>query len=108
MSHDVPEADWRVFRELREVALERLCGRALDELTVQAGDTSLTCHQRYLAVYRALQERDAQVAEAFNDPRRSRMIAQLRAICALGLLEPPELARFTQQTLEAAGAPVAR
>ena len=41
-----------------------------------------------------LQERDDQLAIAFNDPRRSQMIVQRAAICGRGLLQPEELARF--------------
>jgi len=32
VAHDLSEADWKIFRELREVALERFCSRVLDEL----------------------------------------------------------------------------
>jgi hypothetical protein len=30
--HDVPESDWKVFRELQQHALERFCQRALEEV----------------------------------------------------------------------------
>src|SRR2546423_1233695 len=52
----------------------------------------------YLDVFRFLQSRDEELAHAFNDPRRSRMIAQLAAIYAYGLLEPDELKRFSDRT----------
>jgi hypothetical protein len=45
-----------------------------------------------------LQDRDEELAHAFNDPRRSRMIVQLAAIHAYGLLESEEFARFTAGT----------
>jgi len=98
VAHDLSEADWKIFRELREVALERFCSRVLDELEPLRLDASRSHHERYLAVYRLLQERDQELAHAFNDPRRSRMIMQLAAIHASGLLEPGELARFSPQT----------
>ena len=98
VAHDLSEADWKIFRELREVALERFCSRVLDELEPLRLDASRSHHERYLAVYRLLQERDQELAHAFNDPRRSQMIMQLAAIHAYGLLEPGELARFTPQT----------
>jgi hypothetical protein len=31
-SHDVPESDWKVLRELQRQALERFCKRAVDEV----------------------------------------------------------------------------
>jgi hypothetical protein len=45
-----------------------------------------------------MQTRDDELAHAFNDSRRSRMIVQLAAIYAYGVLEPSELERFTQPT----------
>jgi hypothetical protein len=30
VSRDLPESDWQTFRQLREVALERLCKRVLE------------------------------------------------------------------------------
>src|SRR5713226_2033670 len=97
-SHDFSESDWRVFRELRELALDRFCRRALEELEPLRLNPSRTHHERYLDVCRLLQDRDEQLAHAFDDPRRSRMIVQLAAIHAYGLFEPDELARFTPAT----------
>lgn len=98
VSHDFPESDWKIFRELREVALERFCKRVLEELEALRLDTSRSHHERYLDIFRLLQSRDEELAHAFNDPRRSRMIVQLAAIHAYGLLGADELARFTPDT----------
>jgi hypothetical protein len=98
MTGDLPESDWRLFRQLREVALERLCKRALEEVAGVARDAPRTYHERYLNVFRLLKERDREIAHAFYDPRRSRMIRKLAAMHASGLLEPGELARFTLRT----------
>ena len=98
MLHSVPESDWKVFRELREVALQRFCNRILEELLSVIRDDSGNAHERYLAVFRRIQERDEQLARAFNDPRRSRMLIQLAAIQALGLLSAGDLGRFTHET----------
>ena len=95
-SHELPESDWRVFRELQPIALERFCKRALNEAILDDG--SRNHHERYLHVFRLLRTRDDELAHAFNDPRRSRMIGQLVAIHAHGLLEPAEIERFTQGT----------
>ena len=78
MSHGVPESDWKIFRELKEVALERFCRRVLEELETVRLDDSRSYHERYLAVFLLLQNRDEELAQAFNDPRRSRMIVPTR------------------------------
>ena len=95
---NVPESDWRTFRELREVALQRFCERILGEVVPITNDRSRTHHERYLALFRVMQDRDEQLAHVFNDPARSRMIVQLAALHVLGLLRPHELERFTLET----------
>lgn len=100
MSQGVPEADWKLFREVQGLALERFCRRVLEELEPLTRDSSRTYHERYLDVFALLKERDRELARGFNDPRRSRMIQQLVALHALGLLEPAELARFSPRTRE--------
>jgi hypothetical protein len=96
--HDFPESDWKVFRQLREVALDRFCRRVLDEIEPLRLNASRSHHERYLDVVRLLRERDQELANAFDDPRRSQMILQLAAMHAYGLLEPEDLARFTPRT----------
>ena len=100
MSHGFPESDWKIFRELRELALDRFCKRILDQLEALRLDTSRSHHERHLDTFRFLQYRDDEVAHAFNDPRRSRMLIQLAAIHSYGLLEPNELERFSLETCD--------
>lgn len=97
-SQDVPESDWRRFRELRELALERFCIRALDEVEHSMRDAARTYHERYAEIFRTLKDRDRELSHAFDDPRRSRMIQQLAAMRAQGLVESAELAAFTGDT----------
>lgn len=95
-----PESDWKVFRELREVALERFCESVFDGIEAFRQDTHLSHHARYLALFRWLGERNQELALAFNEPKRSQMLGQLTAIRALDLLESEELMRFTRETRE--------
>jgi hypothetical protein len=99
----VRESDWELFRELREVALDRLCQRILVEVADLIQESSHPHQERYRDLWRLLRERDEQVSRAFDDPRRSRMLSQLTAIHRLGLLEPREFERFhikTRETVE--------
>ena len=98
------ESDWKVFRKLREPALERYCERVLDELDRISSDASRSHHERYLEVFQLLRDRDEMLARAFDAPRRSQMLRQLAAMHALELLEADELARFApdiQQSIAA-------
>ena len=100
MAQDVRESDWRVFRELRQIALDRFCKRVLEEVNRHSGNASRSHHERYRDVYRLLRERDEELARAFDDPRRSHMISQLAAIYSRDLLNPEEFARFSPETRE--------
>jgi hypothetical protein len=100
MEHEFSESDWKTFRELRQVALERFCKRVLEQVPRFPPDSERTYHERYLELFRWLGERNDELAQAFNDPRRSQMLWQLAAIHAYGLLEPDEFARFTPRTRE--------
>lgn len=96
---DIPERDWKVFRTVREAALDRFCARVLKKAASVIQDKG-TNHERYLRLYRLLQERDRDIAFAFNDFRRSTAIIQLARIHALGVVTNEELARFSPETRE--------
>jgi hypothetical protein len=100
MQPEFPESDWKIFSELRLVALERFCKRVLDEVPRVPVDAEQSYHQRYLELFRWLGERNDELARAFDNPRRSQMLWQLAAIHTHGLLTPDEFARFTPQTRE--------
>ena len=98
MERAFPEPDWKLFRRLQPVALERFCQRVLDELARVAADPRTSSHERYLAAYRLLRRRDEELAEAFNDSRRSTALVQLARIRAGELLTEEEFARFSPET----------
>ena len=58
------EADWNVFRELRERALQRFCERVLSEIEHIRLDATKSSHARYLEIYRLIQRRDEELAGA--------------------------------------------
>ncbi len=100
MHRKVPEADWREFRKLREVALEKLSGQILDDVVRVCTDHSGSAHDRYLEVWRILRNRDRDMAGAFDSLSRSRMIQHLAAMIALGLLEVGDLEHMSHDTQE--------
>ncbi len=98
MPHHIPEADWKVFRQLREVALQRFCERVLAEAHRISAPSTNSAHERYLNLYRLIDERDDELATAFNDARRSMALLQLSAIVSQDLLTTEEIARFSDAT----------
>ena len=95
MEHQFPERDWKALRALLPVALDRFCERVLAEVTAITSDTLRSNHERYLAVYKLIMERDRRLQDAFDDIRRSRAYLQLCYMCELGLVTEEEFARFS-------------
>jgi hypothetical protein len=96
MIQRIAESDWKRFRQLRTVALERFCQKILSEVESAAADDSKNFHQRYLDIYEIIERRDKEIADAFNDPRRSTALRQLVYIYSLGLLTEVELNGFSE------------
>jgi hypothetical protein len=94
----IPESDWKIFRQLQPLALERFCQRVLDEVSQVAADTSKSSHERYLEVFRLLQQQDKELASSFDNPRRSDALLQLGRLVIQGLLTDDEFARFSPET----------
>ena len=98
MGTDFPESDWRAFRKLREIALERFCERVVTNLNRIAADADLAYHSRYRSIYELIEERDRELADAFDNPRRSTALFQLALMVSLDLVADEELRMFTAGT----------
>jgi hypothetical protein len=94
------ESDWKVFRKLREVALERYCERVLKDVRRTVDAPNSTYHERYLKLWELLRTRDKTIAVAFDDSRRSQVIIQLANMIAEDLLSDAEINQFSEDTRE--------
>jgi len=95
------ESEWKRFRQLHVVALNRFCEKVLQEISQITADATKSPHERYLQIFKVLRERDRVVADAFDDLRRSTALMQLAIIYAQGLINDDELRDFTQETRDA-------
>lgn len=98
MPVQIPEKDWKVFRRLHEVALERFCKRILEEVHDLAGAGAGSYHDRYLKVYRLIENRDKEIGNAFNDVRRSSALIVLSILINEGFVSEAELDQFSPET----------
>ena len=96
------ERDWQHMRRVHGIALDRFCTRLLDEAVAVARGGGSSAHARYLRRFRLLHERDAAMAAAFDDMRRSTGLHRLRAMVGLGVLAPEDLAGFSPDVQAAA------
>ncbi len=100
MLRGIKESDWKVFRRLREVALERFCQRVLAEMKYAASEPEKTSHQRYLAVWKVMNDRNDELAAAFDNPRRSAALEQLMLMRSHKLLTDEEMTQFSDEMRE--------
>jgi len=98
MSRDIPERDWKVFREIHPLARERFCERVLSEIARASSAPDQGAHERYLKVYEMIRDRDKEIAALFDNPRRSTALGQISMIASAGLLTDQEVSRFSPET----------
>ena len=67
----IPESDWKTFKRIRILALERFSRQVLDDCQRLCCDESLSAHERYRALHALLENRDRKMSMAFDDFRRS-------------------------------------
>jgi hypothetical protein len=91
MHRQISEPDWKVWRRLSPVALERFCEQALDEV-VQVARAPGAAHTRYRQIFQVLQHRDEVVAAVFDDQRRSNAFFQIARAVGEGMLPPSDIA----------------
>ncbi len=98
MSQDFPERDWKIFRDLAQVALDRFCAHVLGEISAVATDTSKSNHDRYGEIYGLIRNRDRELAQAFDGMSRSNASLQLLLMVRRELITDEELAQFSEST----------
>src|SRR6478752_1093385 len=98
MDRQISEPDWRLLRQLKEIALDRFCRRVLDEVAGLTADDGRSSHARYLALFELVQKQDDELAVTFNDLSRSTAIFRIAAMRHRKLLTDEEFARFGAET----------
>ncbi len=101
MAQEIKESDWKVFRRLHGIALERFCQRVVEEVRSATSSCTTDYHDCYLELFGLMRTRDKEMAKAFNDPRRSNALILLANIKEQGLLTEEELMQFSPDLREA-------
>ena len=101
MQREIKESDWKLLSQLRTATLERFCQRILFEIEGINANNAISAHERYLEIYQVIERRDKEVAQIFNDHRRSGALSELAAIQSRSLLTPEKFLRFSQEARDA-------
>ncbi len=93
----VSERDWKVFKKVHPLALERMCERILADVNKILQKPGDSAHERYLALYRLVEKRDDEIARIFNNYRRSTAFFQIAMMESERLLTPEEWQEFSPE-----------
>jgi hypothetical protein len=93
----ISESDWKRFKVVRDDALQRYCERVLLDMQSLISDTTRSAHERYLAIYGLIEDRDDMLARLFNDFRRSTAVVQLIGMVNQKLISDSEIASFSDE-----------
>jgi hypothetical protein len=96
------ERDWKHLRHVHGIALDRFCTQVLEEAIAIAQANAPSAHERYLRLFDLLLDRNAAMATAFDDMRRSTGLQRLTAMVGLDLLTSEELAGFSADVQDTA------
>jgi len=99
MTQQIPEPDWKLWKPLFQIALERFCQRTLAGAAKYATGEG-TAHERYLKLYEYVKKRDKELGEVFDYFSRSRATVQIALAVKKKLVTPEELATFSEETRE--------
>jgi hypothetical protein len=97
----IAESDWNLLRQLKPLALDRLCQRILSEVGQLTSADAASSHDHFLAVFDLIELRNSELAVAFDDLRRSNAILKLACMRSHQLITDEEFGAFSQQTREA-------
>ena len=101
MPRSIAEADWKVLRRVHPLALERYCERVLAEIERVTHNRGQSTHQRYLDIFKIIEQRDREMARIFDDPKRSNSLTMLARMRSDGLLTEDEFSSLSPTTRSA-------
>ena len=98
MDGDLPESDWKIVRNLHEIALDRFCQRVLADIARTAANGEQKAHTRFCEIFKIVEAQDKEIEWIFSDLRRSSAMEHLCAMRTRGLLEEAEFGRLSRET----------
>ena len=96
----IPEVDWKYFQKLRPLLLDRFCQRVLAEAASLMADSTRTNHDRCLALYQLIRERDEDLAQMFDHHSRSSASLKIGIMNRCELLTAEEIAGFSAEMIK--------
>lgn len=100
MNNKINESDWKVFKKLKPLALDRYCKRVLNEVDEIINDDNVDLHERYSKMYEVVRERDKRMAQIFDHFSRSGALFDLLIYCRENLISEDEFSMLSEESQE--------
>lgn len=100
MRDQIKESDWKIFKELRPLALDRYCEHVMEDIEKTIHHSDKDSYTRYIKVYKTVKEGDKKLAHLFDGFSRSKAEQQLLLYYSNDLLTDEEFARLSDETRE--------
>lgn len=94
------DSDWKIFKKIKEKALDKYCERALEHVEKTIWNSDATNQERFLALFDFMQESNTKLGDIFDAHSRSRAFFQLLLMRREGLVEDEDLEGLTEEILE--------
>lgn len=100
MNDRIKESDWKIFKELRPVALQRYCKRVMGDVDKIIHKESGDAHERYIEMYKIVHDADKKLSHMFDGFSRSKALHQLVMYYGNDLLKEEEIDQLSDETRE--------
>jgi hypothetical protein len=90
------EKDWKTLRGIHDELLWKLCDRINKECATILASRDGSSHERYLRLYKHIQESDSIIGDCFNDLKRANIHIKMMYMKREGLLTEEHLQGFSQ------------
>jgi len=94
----IAEKDWKLLRAMKDEKLNQACGEILRKIESEITGNENENHKSYLKVWDLVNSSDREIAEMFNDLRRSNAVLKLASWMRNGLLTEKEVNEFSEET----------
>ena len=91
------ESDWKLFKKVKESALEKFCAEALSGIDEAMNKEDGSFHGKYLNVYRLIENADNKLSLLFDGHSRSKAVIQLMLMRREGLVTDSELEGMSEE-----------
>ncbi len=96
----IKESDWKIFKEIRDKAIDQFYVLSLEEFKEIVNNDSRHPQERYQQLYDSIQHKKKDVRNIFGYLRRSDAYTQLTAIRCNNLADKALLAKLSEEVLK--------